>query len=250
MNLSTSQNNTQDETEIARFSSIANEWWDPTGKFKPLHKLFPVRLAYIKDQSCKHFGKDKDSTSVFQGLKIVDVGCGGGLMTEPMKRLGAEVVGIDPSETNIEVAQDHANKMNLSIDYRTGTAEDLVNNKELFDIVLNLEVVEHVADVQVFMSQCAALVKPGGLMFISTINRTLKAYLLAIVGAENILRWLPKGTHTYEKFLKPEELETMFVSDGLNLLDQCGVIFNPLYNRWQKSKDMDVNYMICVSRPV
>ncbi len=250
MNLSASQNNTQDETEIARFSSIANEWWDPTGKFKPLHKLFPVRLAYIKDQSCKHFGKDRTSTSAFQGLKIVDVGCGGGLMTEPMKRLGAEVVGVDPSETNIEVAQEHANKMNLSINYRTGTAEELVNNKELFDIVLNLEVVEHVADVPVFMSQCASLVKPGGLIFISTINRTMKAYLLAIIGAENILHWLPKGTHTYEKFLKPEELETMIVDDGLSLIDQCGVIFNPLYNRWQKSKDMAVNYMLCANRPI
>ena len=249
MNKTSSPINTRDETEIAQFSSIASEWWDPTGKFKPLHKLFPVRLSYIKEQSCKHFDKDKDSTTAFQDLKIVDVGCGGGLMTEPMNRLGANVVGIDPSEANIAVARDHAEKMNLSIDYRAETADKLVENKELFDIVLNLEVVEHVANVPTFMSQCTNLVKPGGLMFISTINRTTKAYLLAIVGAEQILRWLPKGTHTYDKFLKPEELEAMLIHDGLTLIDQCGVVFNPFYNRWQLSKDLDVNYMLCANRP-
>ena len=248
MSKSASTQNTQDEAEIAKFSSIADDWWNPTGKFKPLHKLFPVRLSYIKELSCKHFAKDKNSTSAFQGLNIVDVGCGGGLLTEPMKRLGARVVGIDPSESNIQAAKSHAEKMNLSIDYRAGTAEKLVKNKEKFDIVLNMEVVEHVADVPLFMTQCANLVKPGGLMFVSTINRTLKAYLLAIVGAEQILRWLPKGTHTYEKFLKPKELETLMADEGLNLIDKCGVVFNPLYGRWGKSHDMDVNYMLCVSR--
>ena len=248
MNKSRLTQNTQDEAEIEKFSSIADDWWNPTGKFKPLHKLFPVRLSYIKELSCEHFAKDKNSTSAFQGLNIVDVGCGGGLLTEPMKRLGARVVGIDPSESNIQVAKGHAEKMNLSIDYRAETAERLLKNKEKFDIVLNMEVVEHVADVPLFMSQCAKLVKPGGLMFVSTINRTLKAYLLAIVGAEQILRWLPKGTHTYEKFLKPKELETLMTDDGLNLIDECGVVFNPLYGCWNKSQDMDVNYMLCASR--
>ena len=248
MSKSASNQDTQDEAEIAKFSSIADDWWNPTGKFKPLHKLFPVRLSYIKELSCEHFAKDKNSTSAFQGLNIVDVGCGGGLLTEPMKRLGAKVVGIDPSESNIQAAKSHAEKMNLSIDYRAETAEKLVKNREKFDIVLNMEVVEHVADVPLFMSQCAKLVKPGGLMFVSTINRTLKAYLLAIVGAEQILRWLPKGTHTYEKFLKPKELETLMTDDGLNLIDECGVVFNPLYGRWNKSHDMDVNYMLCASR--
>ena len=248
MSKSASTQKTLDEAEIAKFSSIADDWWNPTGKFKPLHKLFPVRLSYIKELSCEHFAKDKNSTSAFQGLNIVDVGCGGGLLTEPMKRLGASVVGIDPSESNIQAAKSHAEKMNLSIDYRAETAEKLVKYREKFDIVLNMEVVEHVADVPLYMSQCAKLVKPGGLMFVSTINRTLKAYLLAIVGAEQILRWLPKGTHTYEKFLKPKELETLMTDDGLNLIDKCGVVFNPFYGHWNKSHDMDVNYMLCASR--
>lgn len=240
---------TVDEAEIARFSAIAEEWWDPAGKFKPLHKFSPVRLSYIKENVCNHFCRPISEATAFKGLRMLDIGCGGGLLCEPMARLGAEVVGADPSETNINVARIHAEKMNLSIDYRAVTAATLAQAGETFDVVLNMEVVEHVADVPLFMKECASMVRPGGLMFVATINRTLKAYALAIVGAERVLKWLPEGTHQYDKLVKPAELETAFSEAGLALEDRCGVSYNPLLDHWSRSKDLDVNYMLLASRP-
>ena len=194
---------TIDDDEVARFSALSDEWWDPTGKFRPLHKFNPVRLKYIKEKVCENFGLDSNAPHSFEGLRFLDIGCGGGLLCEPMTRLGANVTGADASTTNIEVAKIHAEQSGLSIDYRAVTAESLEQAGELFDVVLNMEVVEHVADVDLFMSSCARMVKPGGLMFVATINRTAKARALAIFMAENVLKWLPKGTHTYEKLGDP-----------------------------------------------
>lgn len=249
MTAAANTSNTVDETEIARFSAIADEWWDPTGKFKPLHKFSPIRLAYIKEKACAHFDRLPHEANAFDGLRLLDIGCGGGLLCEPMARLGAEVIGADPSETNINVARMHAEKMGLSIDYRPVTAGTLAEAGETFDIILNMEVVEHVADVPLFMKECASMLRPGGLMFVATINRTLKAYALAIVGAEKVLKWLPEGTHQYEKLVKPTELEASFNEAGLILEDRCGVSFNPLLDKWRRSKDLDVNYMLLASRP-
>ncbi|MBO6758288.1 MAG: bifunctional 2-polyprenyl-6-hydroxyphenol methylase/3-demethylubiquinol 3-O-methyltransferase UbiG [Roseibium sp.] len=240
---------TVDEAEVARFSALAQEWWNPTGKFKPLHKFNPVRLAYIKDQVCRHFGRDPKAADAFAGLRFLDIGCGGGLLSEPMARLGADVVGADPSTTNIEVAKLHMQSSGLSIDYRPETAEALAAAGETFDVILNMEVVEHVADVPVFMGATAQMVRPGGLMFIATINRTLKAYALAIVGAEYILQWLPKGTHSYEKLVRPSEIEGPLGENGMQVIDRSGVTYNPLTDSWNKSRDMDVNYMLLAARP-
>ncbi|MCA1244145.1 bifunctional 2-polyprenyl-6-hydroxyphenol methylase/3-demethylubiquinol 3-O-methyltransferase UbiG [Stappia stellulata] len=239
---------TVDDAEVARFSALAAEWWNPAGKFRPLHKFNPVRLTYIKEQVSAHFGRDDRSADAFKGLSILDIGCGGGLLCEPMARLGANVVGADASATNIEVAKLHAETSGLDIDYRATTAEDLAAAGEKYDVVLNMEVVEHVSDVPLYLDACAQLVKPGGLMFMATINRTLKAYALAIVGAEYVLRWLPKGTHSYEKLVKPEELEGPLTAAGLSVRDRCGVTFNPLADSWNRSSDMNVNYMMLFSR--
>src|SRR5690606_39205269 len=192
---------TVDEAEVARFSALAAQWWDPTGKFKPLHKFNPVRLGYIKEQVCARFGRDPRAPGAFVGLRFLDIGCGGGLLCEPMARLGAEVVGADASATNIEVAKLHAAESGVMIDYRATTAEDLADAGEKFDVILNMEVVEHVADIDLFVAKCAEMVKPGGIMFVATINRTLKALGLAIVGAEYVLRWLPRGTHQFGKLV-------------------------------------------------
>lgn len=236
------------DEEIARFHAMAEEWWDPTGKFAPLHKFNPVRLAHIREKVVAHFGLDGSKLQPFKGLRILDIGCGGGLLCEPMARLGAQVVGADAGELNINIAKTHAEQSGLKIDYRATTSEDLAAAGENFDIVLNMEVVEHVADVPLFLTSCANMVKPGGLMFVATINRTPKAYLLAIVGAERVLKWLPKGTHTYEKFVRPVEITSVLEADGMRIIDRTGVFYNPLADSWGKSRDMDVNYMLLAER--
>ncbi|MDR0252070.1 MAG: bifunctional 2-polyprenyl-6-hydroxyphenol methylase/3-demethylubiquinol 3-O-methyltransferase UbiG [Brucellaceae bacterium] len=239
---------TIDPAEVAHFSRIASEWWNPQGKFRPLHKFNPTRLEYLKEQICKHFNRDPLMAKPLEGLRILDIGCGGGLLCEPMARLGATVIGADASTTNIEVAKIHATEMGIEIDYRATTAEALADAGEQFDIVLNMEVVEHVSDVDLFMSATAKMVKPQGLMFVATINRTLKAWGLAIIGAEYVLRWLPKGTHQYEKLVRPEELEKPLQAAGLTVLEKTGVSYNPLNDTWNRSRDLDVNYMVLAQR--
>lgn len=241
---------TIDQSEVDRFSAMAAEWWSPTGKFKPLHKFNPVRLAYIRDKAAENFSRSPKSAKPLEGLRVLDIGCGGGLLSEPVARMGAEVVGADPSEKNIGIASTHAKASGVAVDYRAVTAEQLAEAGETFDIVLNMEVVEHVADVGLFMNTCASMVRPGGLMFVATINRTMKAAALAIFAAENVLRWLPRGTHQYEKLVRPEELEKPLAASGLEIVDRTGVFFNPLANQWNLSKDMDVNYMLLAKRPV
>jgi len=240
---------TIDQSEVDRFSAMAAEWWDPTGKFKPLHKFNPVRLTYIRDRVSENFGRDPKAHLPLSGLRVLDIGCGGGLLSEPVARMGATVVGADPSEKNIRIAQTHAAETGVEIDYRAVTAEQLAEAGEMFDVVLNMEVVEHVADVDFFMRTCASMVKPGGLMFVATINRTMKARALAIFAAENILRWLPRGTHQYEKLVRPEELEAPLGASGMDIIHRTGVFFNPLQDRWNLSPDMDVNYMLLAKRP-
>lgn len=239
---------TVDAAEVDRFSRMAREWWSPEGKFKPLHKFNPVRLAYIRDTLAARFGRDPNAAAPFAGLRILDIGCGGGLLCEPMARLGATVVGVDPSGINIEVARLHAAQSGLSIDYRATTAEALAEAGEAFDVVLNMEVVEHVADVGLYISTTASLVKPGGVMFVATINRTLKALALAIVGAEYVLRWLPRGTHQYEKLVRPEELAAALSAAGMSVAETVGVVFNPLADRWERSRDTSVNYMVLAEK--
>ena len=243
------KNSTIDQSEIDHFSSLAKEWWDPNGKFKPLHKFNPVRLTYIREKLCEHFDRDPKAPNTLSGLRVLDIGCGGGLLSEPMARMGADVVGADAGATNIEIAKLHAEQSDLNIDYRATTAEDLAAADEKFDVVLNMEVVEHVADVDLFMTACAQMVKPGGVMFVATINRTRKAQALAIFMAEQVLRWLPKGTHQYEKLVKPQELEAPLSQAGMEVIDQLGVFYNPISDSWNRSRDMDVNYMILARRP-
>lgn len=239
---------TVDQSEIDHFSRIATEWWNPQGKFRPLHQFNPTRLAYIREKICLEFNRDPISLRPFDNLKILDIGCGGGLLCEPMARLGAIVVGVDAAQTNIEVAKIHAAQSNLLIDYRTTTAEALANEGEKFDIILNMEVIEHVADVNLFIKATAKMLKPRGLMFVATLNRTWKAWGLAIIGAEYILRWLPKGTHDYKKFLKPRELKSFLSKNALTVIDEIGITYNPLNNSWNRSKDMDVNYLLLAKR--
>lgn len=239
---------TIDPQQVEWFSKMAAEWWDPTGKFKPLHKFNPVRLAYIRDRICENFGRDPKSHQPLSGLRILDIGFGGGLLSEPVARMGATVVGADPSEKNIGIASTHAAETGTAVDYRAVTAEQLAEAGETFDVVLNMEVVEHVADVDFFITTCAKMVRPGGLMFVATINRTFKAGALAIFAAENILRWLPRGTHQYEKLVRPQELEKPLQAAGLEIIHRTGVFFNPLQDRWNLSPDMDVNYMLLAKR--
>jgi 2-polyprenyl-6-hydroxyphenyl methylase / 3-demethylubiquinone-9 3-methyltransferase len=239
---------TIDAGEVERFSALSAEWWNPNGKFRPLHKFNPVRLSYIRDQIAARFGRDAHAARPFEGLRILDIGCGGGLLCEPMSRLGAEVVGADASATNIEVARLHAAESGVTIDYRATTAEDLADAGEKFDVILNMEVVEHVSDVSLYISRCAEMVKPEGIMFVATINRTLKALGLAIIGAEYVLRWLPRGTHEYGRLVRPDELEKALSEAGMAITDRTGVIYNPLADRWQRSKDMDVNYMVLAEK--
>ncbi|MGB3538420.1 MAG: bifunctional 2-polyprenyl-6-hydroxyphenol methylase/3-demethylubiquinol 3-O-methyltransferase UbiG [Mesorhizobium sp.] len=245
---SESKPSTIDVAEVERFSALAAEWWNPNGKFRPLHKFNPVRLAYIRDQVAERFGRDPREARPFKGLRFLDIGCGGGLLCEPMARLGAEVVGADASSTNIEVAKLHASESSVDVDYRATTAEDLADSGEKFDVILNMEVVEHVADIDLFVAKCGEMVKPGGIMFVATINRTLKALGLAIIGAEYVLRWLPRGTHQFGKLVRPEELEKALTGAAMSVIDRTGVIYHPLADRWQRSKDMDVNYMVLAEK--
>jgi 2-polyprenyl-6-hydroxyphenyl methylase/3-demethylubiquinone-9 3-methyltransferase len=247
--MSIESNTTVDQTEVDRFSAMADEWWDPTGKFKPLHKFNPARLTYIRDQAAVHFGRDFNAPFPLKGLSVLDIGCGGGLISEPVSRMGGIVLGADASATNIEVARLHASQTGLEIDYRATTAEALAEEGNRFDIVLNLEVVEHVADRELFLNACASMVKPGGLMFIATINRTLKALAFAIVGAEYVLKWLPRGTHSYEKLVRPEEIAEPLGRAGMTVIGRTGVAYNPLKDGWDLARDMDVNYMLLAGRP-
>lgn len=239
---------TVDEAEVERFSAWATEWWDPRGKMAPLHKFNPVRLAYIRDQAAARFERDPKRLDCLKGLRILDIGCGGGLLSEPLARIGAAVVGADPSAKNIEAAKHHAAQSGLAIDYRCTTAEELADAGERFDIVLAMEVVEHVADVPLFVRRCAEMVRADGMMIAATINRTIKSFALAIVGAEYILRWLPMGTHQWDKFVTPNELEIAMAQGGLRVTDERGVIYNILADAWQLSTDTDVNYMLAAEK--
>jgi 2-polyprenyl-6-hydroxyphenyl methylase/3-demethylubiquinone-9 3-methyltransferase len=235
---------TVDPAEVAKFEAMAAEWWDPAGKFKPLHMLNPCRLDYITSQIAAEFGRDLKAERPFDGLRLLDIGCGGGLLSEPMARLGAEVVGADAAERNIPVARIHAEQSGLAIDYRHTTAEALAEAGERFDVVLNMEVVEHVADPQAYLNACAALLKPGGLMVCSTINRNPRSFAMAIVGAEYVMRWLPKGTHEWSKFITPDELYALIREAGLEPVDRKGFVFNPVSWRWSLSdRDLSVNYV-------
>lgn len=233
-----------DPEEVAKFAALAEEWWDPEGKFRPLHRLNPVRLRFIRDHLCRRFNRDPRAVRPLAGLRLVDIGCGGGLLCEPMARLGARVTGIDAAERNIAVATLHAEQSGLEIDYRHASAEALAAAGERFDVVLNMEVVEHVADVGAFLSSCAALLAPGGAMVLATLNRTPKSFLLAIVGAEYVLRWLPRGTHDWRRFLRPSELAGHLHSAGLEVTELTGVSYNPLNDSWREARDLDVNYMV------
>jgi len=239
---------TVDESEIARFSALAGEWWDARGKMAPLHKFNPLRLAYIRDAACRRFGRDAKRLDCLAGLRVLDIGCGGGLLSEPLARLGAAVVGADPAAANIEAARLHAAESGVAIDYRATTAEALAEAGERFDVVLAMEVVEHVADVGLFVARCAAMVKPDGFIVVATINRTLKSFALAIVGAEYVLRWLPRGTHRWERFVTPGELGIAFEKAGLRVAGTAGVVYRPLADRWQLSSDTDVNYMMTAEK--
>ncbi|KPQ06884.1 MAG: bifunctional 2-polyprenyl-6-hydroxyphenyl methylase / 3-demethylubiquinone-9 3-methyltransferase Ubi [Rhodobacteraceae bacterium HLUCCA12] len=241
---------TIDPAEIAKFEAMAAEWWDPHGKFKPLHMLNPCRLDYITSQIAAEFDRDLSHPLPFQGLRILDIGCGGGLLSEPMARLGATVVGADAAERNILVARIHAEQSGLEIDYRHTTAEGMAANGETFDAVLNMEVVEHVADPLAYLTACHDLLKPGGLMVCSTLNRNAKSFAMAIVGAEYVLRWLPKGTHDWCKFITPDELYDLLRRAGLTPVDRKGMVFNPLTREWSLSaRDLSVNYVTASTRP-
>ena len=233
--------NSINKKEIEKFSNMAAEWWDPEGKFKPLHKFNPIRIKYIKENIIKEF-QLKNKKYPLSGINVLDIGCGGGLLSEPMCRLGANVTAIDASNKNIAIANLHAKKNNLKINYKCSSPEKLKTTKK-FDVILNMEIVEHVEDVDFFLKSCANLLKKNGLMFVATINKTLKSYIFAIVGAKYVLRWLPIGTHEWEKFVKPEELKSILIKNNLNLKKIDGMNFNILKDEWNVSKDLSVNYI-------
>jgi 2-polyprenyl-6-hydroxyphenyl methylase/3-demethylubiquinone-9 3-methyltransferase len=238
-----------DPADVARFSAIAEEWWDPKGKFGPLHVFNPIRLGFIREQVLEAFSRDGALRQPFSGLKLLDIGCGGGLLSEPMRRLGFDVTAVDASERNIAVASTHATAQGLDIDFRAGTAEQLAaEGAGPFDVILNMEVIEHVADPGEYLRTTSGLLAPGGLMILATLNRTLKALALAKVGAEYILRWLPPGTHDWNQFLKPEEIGAFLAGTPYLLEGPFGVSFNPLSGKWSRSADSDINYMMTVRR--
>ena len=238
---------TINKEEIQKFSSLAEEWWDVKGKFKPLHMFNPIRIEYITQMIRKYFKISDQKINPFNELKILDIGCGGGLISEPMARLGAKVTGIDASEKNIKIAKIHSQESNLKINYLNSSPERL-DEREEFDIILNLEVIEHVEDVELYIKSCNRLLKKNGLMFTATLNRTITSYIKAIVGAEYILRWLPIGTHDWNKFIRPEELEKKLSIQNFKTIEIKGLVFNPLNNKWKRSDNLSVNYIICSSK--
>lgn len=238
-----------DPAEVARFQALAKAWWDPTGKFRPLHQIGPTRLTFVRDALTRHFDREAGGLRPLKDLALLDVGCGGGLMSEPLARLGARVTGIDPGERNIAIARGHAEPQGLAIDYRTATVEQLVAAGEQFDAVISLEVVEHVPDVGAFVKACADLVRPGGLLILSTINRTVKSYALAIVAAEYVLGWLPRGTHQWDRFVTPDELAAHVANAGLADARFRGFVYSPLRDEWSLSDDTDVNYLLSAAKP-
>lgn len=242
--LATNRNISVDPAEVERFSAMAAEWWNPNGKFAVLHKFNPVRLDYIREQVTARMRIDPHQRTPFEGLSFLDIGCGGGLLSEPMARLGGKVTGVDPSEKNIKTATVHAAEVGLDINYRATTAEQLAEEGARFDVILNMEVIEHVKEPARFTATCTSMLKPGGIMFVATLNRTLKSFGLAIIGAEYVLGWLPKGTHQWEKFIKPEELHAWLKAADAPALETVGVTYSPLSNTWRKARDTDVNYMI------
>jgi 2-polyprenyl-6-hydroxyphenyl methylase/3-demethylubiquinone-9 3-methyltransferase len=238
-----------DVAEVERFSRLAADWWNPRGKFAPLHRFNPVRLGFIRDRALARFGRDERARRPFEGLRLLDIGCGGGLLSEPMSRLGFEVTGVDASERNIGAAKAHAAELALPINYLCSTIETLVaEDSPPFDVILNMEVIEHVADPGPFLKDCARLLAPGGLMIVATLNRTAKAMALAVIGAEHVLRWLPVGTHDWNKFVRPEELRSWLEGEQVEVEGPFGVSFSPLTGRWSQSGDNDVNYMMTVTR--
>ena len=238
---------TINKDEINKFTKMADEWWDINGKFKPLHMFNPTRIEYILDIASKHFNFKINNPKSLNGLKILDIGCGGGLISEPMTRLGAEVTGIDASAKNIEIAKLHAKKNNLKINYLNSEPEKL-NLKNEFDIILNLEVVEHVENLNLYLDSCQKLLKPKGLMFTATINKTLTSFIKAIIGAEYVLRWLPIGTHDWNKFIKPNELEKKLLDLNFSTVNLTGLSFNPFFQEWKRSKDLSVNYILATEK--
>ncbi len=238
---------TINKEEIQKFSRLADEWWNVNGKFKPLHMFNPIRIQYITENIKSYFKIKKDETNFLQGLNILDIGCGGGLISEPMARLGANVTGIDASEKNINIAKLHSEKNNLKIRY-LNTSPEKLDSFEKFDIILNLEIVEHVENVNLYIKSCYRLLKKNGLMFTATLNRSFSSYIKAIIAAEYILRWLPIGTHDWNKFIKPEELEKILLEENFSTVNIKGLTFNPIFNKWKKSKDLSVNYIVCSAK--
>lgn len=245
----TASDATLDAEEVRRFSRIAAEWWDPLGKFRPLHQIGPPRLSFIRNAVIEHFRTDAKSLKPLTGLTALDIGCGGGLVSEPLCRMGAKVTGIDPSERNIAIANAHAEPQGLAIDYRAVRVEDLSAAVELYDVVACLEVVEHVPDVGKFITECARVVRPGGLVVFSTLNRTFKSWALAIVGAEYVLGWLPRGTHQWDRFVTPDEMTTYATAAGLAAPRFEGITYNPFQDQWSLAPDTDVNYLVSLVKP-
>lgn len=243
--MTSSPKGTLDPKEVEKFEALARTWWDPQGPMRPLHQINPLRLDFIKEEACRHFQLNIKEDTPFSGLRAVDVGCAGGLVSEPLARWGAEVTGLDPASENVEVARLHAKKSGLSIAYKKQTLEELVAEGERFDILTALEVIEHVADIPVFVEACCSALKPEGILFLSTLNRTMRSFALAVVGAEYILHWLPKGTHDWQRFVKPEEIEDHLKENSFKFKRIEGVTFSPLFFRWNRSSDLSINYQLC-----